>query len=78
VAWTKPDAAVPVPPPASPEDDVPTVPVVDEVQTVPMTETTLVELLSDDAFDSDAVTTVPCPPPEPTPARRLRWRKRAQ
>ena len=59
-------------------DDVPTVPGVDDAQTVPMTEGALAELLSDDAFDSDAVTTVPCPPPKPAPTRKLRWRKRAQ
>ncbi|HTB72093.1 MAG TPA: conjugal transfer protein TrbE [Polyangiaceae bacterium] len=77
VAWTEPDAAPPMPAEATPVDDVPTVPAVDDAQTVPMTATTLAELLSDDTFDSDAVTTVPYLPREPTPARRLRWRKRA-
>ncbi|HEY5045072.1 MAG TPA: hypothetical protein VII53_04380, partial [Solirubrobacteraceae bacterium] len=67
VPWTD-DFAAAIAPAASPVDDA---------QTVPMTEGALAELLSSDGFDSDAVTTVPCPPPKPALAPTLRWRKRA-
>jgi len=73
VAWTEPGTIAPTVAAPSPVDDA---------QTVPMTEGALAELLSsDDAdtepFDSDAATTIPCPPPEPAPTRNLVWRKRA-
>jgi hypothetical protein len=67
-AWTEPGAIAPTLAATSPVDDAPT---------VPMTEGALAELLSSDEFDSDAVTTVPCPPPKPAPIPTLRWRKRA-
>src|SRR5450432_45109 len=68
VPWTEPDGAPLVPAPVTPVTDA---------QTVPMTEGALAELLSSDGFDSDAVTTAPCPPPKPALAPTLRWRKRA-
>jgi type IV secretion system protein VirB4 len=82
VAWTEPGAAALVPAAATPMHDAPTIPVVDDAQTVPMSEGAIAELLSsDDAdtelLDSDEVTTVPCPPPKPAPTRNLVWRKRA-
>jgi len=44
---------------------------------VPMTADALAQILSSDAFDSGAFTTVPCPPPKPAPSPSLRWRKSA-
>jgi len=82
VPWTGAGDAPPIPMAMSPNDLVDVEergrdPDTGDAQTVPLSAGVLAELLSSDVFDSGAVTTVPCPPPNHAPNPSPRWRKRA-